>query len=1104
MRGKCCDGNPYLSRPSPDLLTHIRVVPMTAPTELRVFISSTFRDLQEEREHLVKKIFPEIRALCRERGVTFTEVDLRWGLTEEDVVLGQVIRTCLEEIDRCRPYFIGITGERYGYVPEVTEYYKDAGLLRTYPWLEEAAIEQASIIDLEFRHAALNAPEDARSSSRFFFRRRRRGQDSGVDDGESARLDDLRARVRDAGMDSEEFRDPGHLGEAVRDALMEIIERDFSEATAPTPLQEERARHHAFAESRRHAYIPNTAYLRRLNEWLAADEGPLVIHAESGAGKSSLVSFWCEQLRRRQPELTVVEHYVGIGAGSSDHLAIMRHVIEEIRALTGRTDAIPSKSEELEAQFGNWLGFTLGRPIVIVVDGINQLTGHARDLHWLPPVMPPGVKLIITSTIEQTLVDLTGRGWQTLGVLPLNEREREALVVRFLAEYHKSLSAEQVRRIAGDAKSAHPLYLKTLLEELRLEARHETLERELARYLGATGTEDLFQLVLERMEEDYGPRTVRSVMSLLWCSRAGLDELELQELTGISRLKLSTMMGGLDYHLVRKDGVLTFFHDYLRRAVEHRYLAQEDSRLEHDTALAALFERSPSTRRSTRELLGALENLGERERLLATLADVSRFQLLWPGEERYEVLRLWSDVDLAQTGATILAGLDRWRASATSSPEAIDAALEQITELLVLLGCNADAEVVARDRIEGARAMSDRSRESSALSSLSEILWMAARLADAAEVAREAEVIARSIGDRNALVIALGRRSSADWGLGSYEVALAINTEREALARELGDRKSEALAIGDRGNIFMCRDEYVDGLECSQRHERIARELGDRQGIALAVGNQGVAYCGLGDHARAIESYAQQESIARELGDRRVRAFSFANRAVAHMHLGDFEESLICLAEQESIAREIGGNDLLGYALGNRGYALMTIGRFDEGWVSLAAAVRTHSAQGDQRACAYWLATAGKFLMDHPPSAVDDFPWPASVADAPPGMGIEQLSLLRTRGLAEDSLRTANELKLQFIRHRARILVARLECAEGNSAASKQALLALISEAVDETESTDGHYWLWKLSLDADGEHFNEAERGYAALLARAPSYDSRKRLDELRAATRT
>jgi len=133
-------------------------------TELRVFVSSTFRDLQEEREHLVKKVFPEIRARCRARGITFTEVDLRWGLTDEDVVLGQVIRTCLEEIDRCRPYFIGITGERYGYVPELLEFYQDPELLRRYPWLEAAATDGASILDLEFQHGALLHPNDGRAA----------------------------------------------------------------------------------------------------------------------------------------------------------------------------------------------------------------------------------------------------------------------------------------------------------------------------------------------------------------------------------------------------------------------------------------------------------------------------------------------------------------------------------------------------------------------------------------------------------------------------------------------------------------------------------------------------------------------------------------------------------------------------------------------------------------------------------------------------------------------------------------------------------------------------------------------------------------------------
>ena len=51
--------------------------------EIRVFISSTFRDMQEEREELVKQVFPQLRRLCENRFVTWSEVDLRWGIPEE-------------------------------------------------------------------------------------------------------------------------------------------------------------------------------------------------------------------------------------------------------------------------------------------------------------------------------------------------------------------------------------------------------------------------------------------------------------------------------------------------------------------------------------------------------------------------------------------------------------------------------------------------------------------------------------------------------------------------------------------------------------------------------------------------------------------------------------------------------------------------------------------------------------------------------------------------------------------------------------------------------------------------------------------------------------
>lgn len=47
---------------------------------IRVFISSTFRDMIEECDELMTHTWPELRRLCQERQVELVEVDLRWGI----------------------------------------------------------------------------------------------------------------------------------------------------------------------------------------------------------------------------------------------------------------------------------------------------------------------------------------------------------------------------------------------------------------------------------------------------------------------------------------------------------------------------------------------------------------------------------------------------------------------------------------------------------------------------------------------------------------------------------------------------------------------------------------------------------------------------------------------------------------------------------------------------------------------------------------------------------------------------------------------------------------------------------------------------------------
>ena len=85
--------------------------------EIKVFISSTFHDMQDERNHLVHNVFPLLRSMAAERNVVLTEIDLRWGIKQEESETGKTVEICLSEIEGARPFFIGLLGDRYGWVP---------------------------------------------------------------------------------------------------------------------------------------------------------------------------------------------------------------------------------------------------------------------------------------------------------------------------------------------------------------------------------------------------------------------------------------------------------------------------------------------------------------------------------------------------------------------------------------------------------------------------------------------------------------------------------------------------------------------------------------------------------------------------------------------------------------------------------------------------------------------------------------------------------------------------------------------------------------------------------------------------------------------------
>src|SRR5438045_1587934 len=87
-----------------------------------VFVSGTFRDMHEERDLLAKRAFQELGEKLAEYFTVLERVDLRvgveaLGLNNDHARQELVLKVCLDDVKRCRPFLIVLMGDRYGWVP---------------------------------------------------------------------------------------------------------------------------------------------------------------------------------------------------------------------------------------------------------------------------------------------------------------------------------------------------------------------------------------------------------------------------------------------------------------------------------------------------------------------------------------------------------------------------------------------------------------------------------------------------------------------------------------------------------------------------------------------------------------------------------------------------------------------------------------------------------------------------------------------------------------------------------------------------------------------------------------------------------------------------
>jgi telomerase protein component 1 len=635
--------------------------------DCRVFISSTFLDMHAERDLLTRIVFPELKERLKKRRVNLVEVDLRWGVTEEEAQHGKSMMLCLDEVERCSPFFVGLLGERYGWAPKKYDVSEDP----RYDWVREYPAGR-SITELEMHLAALSNPANATGS--FFYLRDRnvlrnvpeeqRAFFMEKDPAQKQKLADLKQRIIESGLpvvQNYTARWRGiEEGKAMFDGLEEFGAQVFSdlwsaisaqypdESVASSDLEHERSYHQAFVEERTRRFVGRVEQLDALHKFAGATHGKLaIISGTPGDGKSTLAAEFARQYAEKHPDTFVVAHFIGASPGSVDIRKTLFRVCQELAENFEIDEEVPDEFSDLVKAFPVFLEQASYKgKILVVLDAVNQLDdaiNRAQSLDWLPQELP--CKFVVSTLDGKCLDVLRNRKGFEIKLTPLGVPERTEIVRQSLAEYHKKLDERpmnnQMRVLLKKTDAHKPLYLSVACEELRVFGVYERVSDKI-KELGPTVAK-LLDGVLQRLEVDHGRDIVEGILSLIACSRGGMLERELLEVlelhgVGLTREKWLRLYRALGSFLKPsgegEELTLSLFHEQLNVAVAKRYLKKGKTLAQTHRRLADYFYNRAdparnagwdgrSDRRAFSELPYHLRNASMFDELSRVLSDLT-------------------------------------------------------------------------------------------------------------------------------------------------------------------------------------------------------------------------------------------------------------------------------------------------------------------------------------------------------------------------------------------------------------------------------------------------------------------------------------------------
>ncbi|XP_062944572.1 telomerase protein component 1 isoform X2 [Cynocephalus volans] len=544
-----------------DAVTPLAPISQHGWRSIRLFISSTFRDMHGERDLLLRSVLPALQAQAAPHRISLLGIDLRWGITEEETRRNRQLEVCLGEVENSQ-LFVGILGSRYGYIPPNYS-------LPDHPhfrWAQQYPLGR-SVTEMEvmqFLNRGLRLQPSAQTliyfrDSSFLSSVPDAWKSDFISESEEAahRISELKSYLSRqkritcrryscewGGVTAGRPYVGGlkEFGQLVLQDVWNMIQKLYLQPGAqleqPVSIPDDDLVQATFQQLRNPPSPARPHLLQDTVQQLILHRGRLsLVTGQSGQGKTAFLASLVSALQASSDGAKVAPlvffHFSGARPDQGLALTLLRRLCTYLHSQVQELSTLPNTYRGLVWELQRLLpksaqALQPGQALVLIIDGADRLVDQNGQLisDWIPKTLPRKVHLVLSmsndSGLGETLEQSQGAHVVALGTLEPSARAQ--LVREELALYGKRLEESpfnnQMQLLLVKRGSGLPLYLRLVTDHLRLFTLYEQVSERL-RTLPAT-VPLLLQHILSTLEQEHGSDVLPQALASLKATRSGL------------------------------------------------------------------------------------------------------------------------------------------------------------------------------------------------------------------------------------------------------------------------------------------------------------------------------------------------------------------------------------------------------------------------------------------------------------------------------------------------------------------------------------------------------------------------------------------------------